>query len=246
MTRILMVLTVFCSVNYKNFSQTVEPSTAVTKNTLQIEIESLYAVQKENNVKLTSWSIPSALFRFGLFDGAEIQVNTPIIKEELWENDHLVHSLNKFDDIQVGFSINLWKEKNILPETSLMIRAILPTDSEFKISKLGKICSINFSNSITEKWSLNYNLGYAIETDNTKAGFYIANLSYNFSDKIHFFAENFGDFNNSKLISYNLNIGGGYNFSDNCAFDVSIANGINHNLFYVGGILTFIIDTKKH
>lgn len=245
MNNLFLTINALFLLNCIAFSQTVEPSRVVSKNLFQIEIESLYAVQKEERIKLTSWSIPSALFRFGLFEGFEVQLNTPIIKEKLWEEDHLIHSLNKFDDIQVGFSINLWESKKILPEASLMIRTISPTDSKFKINKLGKICSINFSNTITEKVSFNYNIGYAIESDHSKAGFYIANLSYETTSNIHFFIENFGDFTNNEIISTNLNIGGGYNFNKHCTFDLSIANGLNHNMFYIGGILTFVLNTSK-
>jgi len=231
--------------NTNLIAQTVEPSSAIEKNLLQIELESLYAVQKEDGVKMISWSIPSALFRYAIFNGLELQLNTPIIKEKLWENDHLVHSLNKFDDVQLGFSVNLWKEKKLLPEASIMVRAILPTDSKFEINKIGKICSLNLSNSITNKISLNYNLGYAIEVDNSKSGFYIANISYEANSKVHFFIENFGDFTEEKLISHNLNTGVGYNFNENFIVDLSVANGINHNLFYVGGIVTWVINTKS-
>lgn len=246
MTRFLIVLIIALSHNYYSFSQTVEPSASISKNTFQIEIESLYTIQKENNFEMKSWSIPSALFRFGLTESLEVQLNTPIIKEELWKNDHLVHSLNKFDDIQLGFSVNLWKGKNILPEASIMIKAILPTDSEFEISKLGKICSVNFSNRLTKNLAFNYNIGYAVETDASKSGFYIANLTYSLSNKVHFFVENFGDFTNHKLISHNINIGAGYNFSNSFTFDLSVANGINHNMFYAGGVVTYVINTKKN
>lgn len=234
-----IIIPLFCN------SQTVEPSSTINYKTLQIEIESLYANQKEHNIKQTSWSIPSALFRFGAFKGVEIQLNTPIIKEQLWENDHLIHSLHKFDDVQFGLAINLWPENNILPETSLMIRAILPTNSKFNLEKMGKICALNFSNTISNTLNLQYNLGYALETDNTKSGFYIINLGYEASENWHFFVENFGDFDQKKLISTNLNFGGGYNFNEKMAFDISIANGLNHSMFYIGGILTFIINTKN-
>ena len=246
MTRLIIVLLIILSVNYNSISQTVEPSASISKNSLQIEIESLYAIQKEDNTKMTSWSIPSALFRFGLFEGIEIQVNTPIIKEELWEEDHLIHSLNKFDDIQVGFSVNLWKQQKLIPEASLMVRAILPTDSKFKWNKIGKIISANLSNAISEKISFNYNIGCALETNHIESGFYIANLSYEVNSKLHLFVENFGDFNHKKLISHNINIGGGYNFTDDFAFDLSVANGINHNMFYVGAIVTYIINTRNN
>lgn len=233
-------------IKFNAISQTVEPSSLIPKNNLQIELESLYTIQKENSEKRISISIPSALFRFGLTSAIELQLNTPIIKEKLWKNDHLVHSLNKFDDIQLGFSVNLWEEKNVLPEASLMVRTILPTDTEFKIQNFGKICSLNLSNQLSDKLTINYNIGYAVETDATKSGFYIANLSYEVSPKVHFFAENFGDFNDEKLISHNLNFGGGYNFSDKFMIDVSIANGLNHNMFYIGGILTWVINTQNN
>jgi len=223
-------------------AQTVEPSSSVAKNLLQIELESLYTIQKEKSIKLESISIPSALFRFGITHQLELQLNTPIIKERLWENDHLIHSLNKFDDIQVGFSVNLWQEKKWIPEASLMIRAILPTDSKFEISKIGKLCSLNLSHTLTNKFTFYSNIGYVEETDNSKSGFYIANLCFEANSKIHFFIENFGDFNHQKLISHNINLGGGYNFNQNLMVDISIANGINHHMFYVGGIITYAFE----
>lgn len=240
---LLLICCINCSISL--YSQTAEPSVTINKNNLQIEFESLYTIQKEENIKITSWSIPSILFRYGATDNIELQLNTPILKERLWEHDHLIHSLNKFDDIQIGFSINLWKEKALLPEASLMVRAILPTSSKFQFNKIGKICSLNLSNSFTEKLSFNYNIGYAIETDATKTGFYIANINFDASQAIHFFIEYFGDFQSNKLISHNLNIGGGYNFNDYLTFDISIANGLNHNMFYVGGIVTWVIKLKK-
>ena len=137
---------------YQNTSaQTAEASSTIAKNIFQIELESVYTVQKEDDETMKSWSIPSALFRFGVINGLELQLNTPIIKEELWENDHLVHSLNKFDDIQFGLSLNLWKQEHIFPEASIMLRSILPTDSKFKDAKIGYIISLNLANSLSLK-----------------------------------------------------------------------------------------------
>lgn len=229
------------------FAQTAEGSSTIAKNILQIELESVYTIQKENNETIKSWSIPSALFRYGLLNGLELQLNTPIIKEELWEKDHLIHSLNKFDDIQVGLSVNLWKQQKLLPEASLMLRAILPTDSNFKIDKIGNIVSLNLSNLLSEQLVLTYNLGYAVEIDNSKSAFYITNLTYEASSKYHFFMETFGDFANNEFSSINIVTGLGYNFNEQLSFDLSMANGLNHNLFYIGGILTYALQTKmKH
>lgn len=245
MNKLVYAFIVLFAIQHNMQSQTAEPAAAINKNNLQIEIESTYSIQKVGSEKITTYSIPNTLFRYGLLNGLELQINIPIIKEQLWENNHLVQSLNKFDNLQVGFSVDLWEEKKLLPEASIMVRAILPTDQKFTIDNIGKIVSLNLTNKISEKLSFNYNIGYAEKTDSSSYCFYIANLSYLLNSKIHIFAENFGDLHQKKLMFHNLNIGGGYNFTDNLILDISVNNGLNQNLFYTGGRLTWNINTKK-
>ena len=227
-------------------AQTVEPSSGINKKIFQLELESIYSVQKEGSEKSTSWSIPSLLVRYGMSNTIELQLNTPVIKEQLYNNEHLIHSLYKFDDIQIGLSVNLWEQNKLLPETSFMYRTIVPVALPFNIKKLGHIFSLNLSNSIGSKITFSNNIGIATETNNQTTGFYITNINYELNPKIHFFIENFGDFTNSKLISTNLNFGAGYNFSSKVSADISIAKGIHHDLFYVGGVLTYAFATKKY
>lgn len=246
MGKYLFCCIICIALKFNLIAQTAEPSATVDKNILQIELESLYTIQNEGSEITNSWSIPSTLFRYGLLNGFELQLNAPIIKEKLWENDHLIHSINKFDDIQFGFSINLWKEKKLMPETSIMFRAILPTDTKFNLAEFGEIVSLNFSNKISKNLSLNFNIGHVIETNNASSCFYIVNLSYQTSPKLHLFLENFGDLHNNELMSHNINLGGGYNLSDNIILDFSASKGLNTNIFYTGGVLTWIINTKKN
>ena len=226
-------------------AQSVEPSSAVSKNLLHIEIESLYDIQTENDIKITSWSIPSAIFRYGLLNGLEIQLNTPIVKEQMWENDHIVHTLNKFDNIQFGFSIDLLKEKGILPEASLLTRFILPPEKKIQLKNTGQLIALNFSNSLSEKFRFNYNIGFIHETDHLNSGYYIANLSFELNSKIHFFIENYANFTNEHFHSQNISTGFGYNFKDNVTLDYSIGSGIDHRHFYSGLLLTWAINAKK-
>ncbi|MHB1148134.1 MAG: hypothetical protein ACYC01_11150 [Lutibacter sp.] len=246
MNKIIYAILVLFAIQHSIQSQTAEPSAAINKNILQIEIESTYSIQKVGLEKTTCWSIPNTLFRYGLLNGFDLQVNIPIIKEQLWENDHLVQSLNKFDNLQVGFSVDLWKEKKLLPEASIMVRSIVPTDHKFAIDNIGKIVSLNFSNKISENLTLNYNIGHVEKTDSSSSCFYIANMSYLINSKLHFFIENFGDLHQKKLMSHNLNIGGGYNFTDKLILDIAVNNELNQHFFYAGGRLTWIINTKKN
>ena len=56
--------------------------------------------------------------------------------------------------------------------------------------------------------------------------------------------ENFSDFDNS-VSSQNLNMVGDYNFNNNLSLDCSVANGLNHHLFYMSLLFTWVINTKK-
>jgi len=240
--RFINLLLLFVSLTI--YSQTVESSAVVDKFNLQIELESLYTKQKEGLETMKSWSIPSVLFRYGLFNGVEFQLNTPIIKEKLYENDHLIHSLHKFDDMQLGFSINLWKQQNILPEVSFMLRAILPISLKLQNEHIGKVISLNLSNSLNEKLSFNYNIGYVNETNNNSTYFYIANFNYNLNSKFHVFIEEFADFSNTQKTFHNISTGLGYIFNDRFSLDLSTAKGMNHNMFYVGGIFVYNFNLK--
>ncbi len=237
---------IFLLVGIHAYAQIVEPAAAVNKHTFQIEMEAQYAVQKEGEQKKVAWSLPSALFRYGILNGIELQLNAPLIKEELYENDHLVHEkLSKFANLQVGAAVNLWQQNSIIPQAAFIARMIIPVRNDEEFKGLGELIAFNFSNAFAEKWSLNYNVGFVHGTDNSNAGYYILNLSYNLNPKVHFFMENFSDFDSS-VSSQNINAGGGYNFNGNMSIDFSVANGLNHHLFYTSVIFTWAINTKHN
>lgn len=238
-------LIVATSFSFHVFSQTVEPSASITKSYLQLEFESIYTIQKEGSKKIKSWSMPASLFRYGLINGIELQLNIPIIKEQLYEYNHLIHSLHKFDDIQVGVSVNLWKQFKILPEAAFMLRAVLPKNNNYKLNNFGKILSLNLSNYIANGFSFNYNIGYVLETNKNSTAYFIANISFKLNSKIHLFIENFGDFTKKEFISNNINTGIGYNINEAVCLDISVSKGINHHIFYTGGVLSWSFKTSN-
>jgi hypothetical protein len=228
-----------------SYSQIVEPSSGIDKHILQIEMEAQYAVHKEGMKKYVAWSLPSFLFRYGLFKNIELQLSAPLIIEQLYENDHLIHNFNRFENIQIGASINLCEQNNLIPEIAFMARVILPLEKNKEFNVDGEILALNFSNAITEKWTLNYNIGYVHSTGSSNAGYYIVNLAYDLNQKYHFFIENSSDFSDKSVFYQNINVGGGLNFKKNMCLDFSVANGINHDLFYTSLRLTWLINTKN-
>lgn len=235
----LSLVSLFC------FTQTVEPSASIDKKTLQIELESIYGIEKDQEEKTTTLSIPNTLFRYGLFNNIELQLSIPFIKEYSDVEEELENSIFKIDDLQLGFAVNLWEQNRLKPEASLMVRAFIPSSGSFQIDNMGSIVSFNFKNDLTEELSLNYNLGFIHETDNSNQALYIANLSYKLNDRFHFFLENYGDFTMDYNSSLCLNIGGGYNFKENLSLDCSVARGLDEDTYYFGAILVWIINPSN-
>jgi hypothetical protein len=219
------------------FSQTAEPSANVEKRIFQIELESLYLIEKENDETLNSWSIPSTLIRYGLTNHIELQASIPFLHERIYVADELISSEQIFDNAQVGFSLNLWQEKSIVPQAALMYRALIPVYNSVE-SEIGHIVSLNLSNSITDKIALNYNLG-TVFSQNSKAGYYIINLAYTITEKVHCFSEIFGEFDANVFFGNCFNFGIGYNLTKTLCLDLSMAKGLDHERTYFGGVLAY-------
>ncbi len=146
----------------------------------------------------------------------------------------------------MGTSVNLWKQRNLIPEVAFMARIIIPVQKEKEFNNVGAIIAFNFSNSICKKFSLNYNIGFVRNNDNTNQGYYDVNLMYDFNQKIHLFIEDFSGFDAISFVSHTINLGGGYAINKNICFDMSIANGLNHNLLYTSLRFTWAINTKNY
>ena len=221
-------------------AQTVEPSMAVEKRMLQLELESLYLIEKEAPEKINSWSIPSVLMRYGLTTSIELQINVPILREAIYQEDRMVSSRTFLDKVQLGLSANLWKEKGVLPETAIMIRALIPVYNNSN-NNVGRLVALNMSNSLTDAVSLNYNFGW-VSDEGEDSGYYIVNLAWDISSRVHTFIELFGSTYRGFEMTHNINTGIGFNMGNSFCIDLSVANGLNQDMFYFGGVLTYQLN----
>lgn len=225
----------FCT--WANFSQTVEPAIAVERRMLQLELESLYVMEKEGAENVNSWSIPSVLIRYGLSNTVELQLNIPYLKESTYKDDLMMNSRTFLDNVQAGVSVNLWKEKGAVPQAALMARALIPVYN-YQTSEIGTLLALNLSHTLTEQLSLNYNFGWVADTEGNSA-YYIANLSWEISPTIHSFIEFFGSTYNNIEMNHNINSGVGFNLGDSFCLDLSVASGLNQQMVFFGGVLTY-------
>jgi len=227
---------------YSLNAQAIEPSKGVDKNTLQTEIESIYSVEKENENTIKSWSTPSLLFRYGFLKNIELHFNFPIKQEKYFKKNELVYSSNTLDDLQLGISINLWKQKKLLPETALMYRSLIHYKSDLKLLHAGQVLSLNFSNALSPKLTLTNNIGYAREIENYSSTFFVSNLSYSATEKLSLFIEYSHNNNTQQNKFHDALVGFGYSFKNNITLECSASTGLNYSKFYTGGRLTFVFE----
>lgn len=224
-------------VSVSNFAQTVEPSAVVERKVLQLELESLYVMEKDGLDRYDSWSIPSLLMRYGLDKNVELQLNVPYLRESRFEDDDMVSSRTFLDNVQMGLSVNLWESNHILPQAAIMARALIPVyDNENQ--EVGTLLALNLSNTLTQQLSLNYNIGWVHDTGGN-SGYYIANLSYDITPTTHTFVEFFGSTYDKIQMNHNINSGIGFNLGNAFCLDLSVANGLNHDMMFFGGVLTY-------
>lgn len=226
------------------FSQTVEPSSVVERELLQLEMGVDYAVAHDGTENQLSWSLPSMLCRYGAYKNIELQFSVPLVREQLFEETYKIDDVSQIQNIQIGAAVNLCNQHKILPQVAFMTRISMPLKIEAEYTTVGKTIALNCSNVFLKKWSLNYNIGYISALDGTKTGYHVLNISYNLNDKIHFFIENFSEFCAATPCTQNINMGGGFVLCRNMCMDFSVAKGINYDLFYTGALVTWLIDTK--
>ena len=218
-------------------AQTVEPSSGIGNRTIQLELESNHMTEREGSEMMKSWSIPSVLVRYGVSDRIEFQLNVPFMREQNYMEDYMVSSRILFDKVQAGISVNLWKEKGIIPESALMARALIPV-YDYQTSEIGKLVSLNFSNTITEQLILGYNIGF-IATEFFETTYAILNLYWELSPVVHCFVEYIGTAEIYDMTTQCMNTGIGFNIGQNLSIDLSFAKGLNHKMTSFGGILTY-------
>ena len=121
-----------------------------------------------------------------------------------------------------------------------MARALIPI-YDYNNSDIGSLVALNLSNSLTDQLSLNYNLGWIADQSGNSA-YYIANLSWNMSTVVHSFVEFFGSTYNNINMNHNINSGIGFNLGNSFCLDLSIASGLNQEMVFFGGVLTYQIE----
>ncbi|MEL1245811.1 transporter [Flavobacterium sp. DGU11] len=134
--------------------------------------------------------LPETLWKFGLNDRTELRLITQLSYNKYYDTIY-----SGLSPVTVGFKVNLFKEKGVLPETSFIAHLVLPkvASKDFKASLLAPELLFLFDNELSDKASLGYNIGVKWDGESPDAMYaYTFSPDFKLTDTFKAFVESFG------------------------------------------------------
>lgn len=225
-----------------------ESSRTVPHKSIQIETGFLMVVEQPNEpteFKNILYQFPATLVRFGIFENVELRLFNQFVNERS-NNPSLIlkeRSTYGIDNLQLGTKINITTEKGLRPEIALLSHIVLPLGSEqFKNDKTLFNLVFSLSHTLSNKFSLGYNLGWTSNDINLKgSGTYTLAIGYTISPKLGFYAEGYGALQNLETLTLGLDGGFAYLLKNNIQLDLSAGKSITENDYFVSAGFSLLI-----
>lgn len=183
-----------------------------------------YGLLKETQTKeVFNYTYANFHLRYGVIDGVEIRITQNYLgfKDKISDL-----SETGLSPLTIGTKIHLAEENGALPQISVIGQVTLANgDNDFKPSQAVPELRLNFANTLSDKFSLGYNLGMNFPEDNTTS-FYSVVLGYALADGLTLFAEPYGGFSDGDA-DHRFNTGLIYLANNNLQFDVSAGWGLS-------------------
>lgn len=222
--------------------QTNSPA-VVTKNYIQVETGLLFEKHSES---IKSTSHPALLLRYGLLKNFEVN----ILGE--WSSINQNNSTaTGFAPLVFGFKAKIAEEKDIRPAISIMANfsANKSGKIEFQTPNVSAVALLLFQHTLSDDWSLGYNLGTEWDGENPyPTTLYTISSAYSFSEKIGGFAEIYGYFNKIQSADHRFDAGITYLLNNDLQIDASAGLGISDisPKFFVSSGLAYRFKIKKN
>ena len=148
-----------------------ESAYTVPAGLFQIEGGWGYGRSREPDSEVIFQGFPQALLRIGLSPVFELRLQLPGIDIEKTDTRTGETSESGLVDAALGFKVVIAEEKGARPQTAFLGTLAVPTgDEEFTSDRVDPAFRFVFSNTLSDKLSLGYNLGMAWLTDADEEG----------------------------------------------------------------------------
>ena len=206
----------------------------VPKGSFQIETGFMYNSEVSDYFTRDEVNVLGTLLRYGVFDNFELRLSGSFSGID-YSNTELGSdsTLNGFGNVSVGFKVHVVEEKGLRPELAIVAEMTLrhigpeglhPTYS-YPVSK------IVASNTLSKKFSLGYNMGFAYNGEDADGFFlYSVVLYYSIIPKLSVFIEPYGNFDQNDFPNHYVDGGLMYLIRKNMQLDLSGGMSIGDNV----------------
>ncbi len=148
-----------------------ESAYTVPPGLFQIEAGWGYGERRDPGTDVTFQAFPQALLRIGLNDIFELRIAVPGIEIERTDSITGTTTTRGLVDAAMGFKVEIAKEKGARPQTAFLGTLIVPSgDEEFTSDRVDPAFRFAFSNTLSSRLSLGYNLGLLWLTEPDEQG----------------------------------------------------------------------------
>lgn len=223
-----------------------ESSITVGKKNLQIESGILYQISDRNSIH--SFFGPSTLFRYGISNGIELRLMSQYEVTNI-ELEGGNKKFSGFNDIEIGFKVQIFKKENSNTEIAFLTHVSIPTANERLSSNVvGIINKLAISHLISNKIGLGYNIGFDY-VEHQSALTYAVVIGISLSENLSFYFEPYGSWGESDIFESNFDTGFTFLLNKNFQLDVSYGLGLNNDMQFISTgfswkIPDFLVRTK--
>ncbi|GIW52219.1 MAG: hypothetical protein KatS3mg081_1574 [Gemmatimonadales bacterium] len=203
---------------------------------VQLEAGWSWAHELDGGARVSTHTVPGLLVRVGILERLEVRVGFSGFQSVHTEGQS--PGTSGLGDMELGFKYRLWDGHAAIPEMAVVGHLSIPTGAEgLSSERADPSLVLAFSNAISQRISLGYNLGSGWTTVDDGSGrrtalvdvIYTVALGISLNRALGIFVESFGIFGveEGSADSHSLDGGFTYRFSDNFQLDASAGVGLN-------------------
>ena len=236
-------MTLFLGVAVPGFGQTEKPELVtdrpdqteaallVPNGGLQVETGFVYEKDRQDGVERTNLTYNTTLIKYGVNDHFELRFITKLLGKRSKIAEHPVSQRQGFSPLALGVKIKLAEEKGFWPQAAFIGHINLRTGSkDFNPSYTAADFRFTFAHTLSEKFSLSYNLGAEWNGETPDAAFlYTLSLRYMATHRVGMFVESYGFFPEKDKADNRFDCGLTYMFTPVVQWDISGGLGLSRS-----------------
>jgi len=208
-----------------------ESAATVPKHFLQIETGFILENDENEISRNKSFAYNTTLLRYGLWDNFELRLGAAYLGDNVTKkNSDFSQNIAGFSPLHVGFKVKVAEEKGLRPDIAFLGGLELPftAGSDYKPSYTAATMRFAFSHTLSDRFSLGYNLGAEWDGETAVPGyFYSVALGIGLIENLGMFVESFGTIQEAGTAQHQIDAGFTYLLTPNFQVDISGGIGLN-------------------